>query len=94
MSGARARHFQQGGIKVAAMDHPERRAIALLRIVERNARDVVAALRGAHAHAGWRDDGLAQPRAQAEVFEHACCVGAELDAGADFFGAGRLFKDD
>ncbi len=74
------------------MDHPERRAVALHRIVERNARDVVAARCLAHAQSRGRYRGLAQSCAQTKTFEYACRVGAELDAGADFFRARCLFK--
>ncbi len=84
----------QGGLQIAAMNHPIGCAIAFVSGgAERRARQQSAGARVEHAQLVRRDDLRPQAVTQSKPDQDLRCIGRELDAGAGFLEALGLFQN-
>lgn len=76
------------------MDHPIRRAVALLGVGKRHADDFLSAGGIEHVHGGRRDGVRPQAVGETEINQNVRSVGRELNAGAGFLEPLGLFQYD
>jgi hypothetical protein len=91
--GIAAHRVDQHGLEVAAMDHPVRRAIALLGVgAEGRASEHAGGLRVHDSQLLGGDHMALQLRAKSERNQNPRCIGRELNAGPDLLQALRLVE--